>query len=191
MDIGWQRDCETCDLRIASDVVRGGRLVEDLISWSQDSTFKLANTYVDSQGEIYQQDPADAFLCPILEHSHDREYKRRESKGKSRWDRGIKAEAENVKFSAKKLVAEMREWSLGESAPSKTSNGQGSVDRKCRALFGSYIEGDLITGASLDLVSAVLRQGSFIAEMNNLGWSDPKRLEEGLDDGNVARGIVR
>lgn len=152
----------------------------------------MRHSFVTGRGELFQRDPADSFLCPLFAHATRAETLEMMRTRSPNWNLDLKKTANKVNFSAEALLKEMKDYFLLRMRQGRMSKVFDElVSKRCRILFGSYLEGDVVSRASLDLVAAVQRQGSFVQEMSKLGWSDPLRLDDGLDDGSIARGLVR
>lgn len=152
----------------------------------------MSNTFINGKGEVFDKSPADSFLCPIFTHSTRAETIEMERTRAPNWNFDVWQLAEKFKFSANAIVEEMKARFITRRRSGRTSSTLNDlVTKRCRFLFGTYLEADVVANASLDLPAAVMRQGEFVREMSKLGWSDANRLAAGSDDHSIARGIVR
>ncbi|KAL8283803.1 hypothetical protein RQP46_005235 [Phenoliferia psychrophenolica] len=71
-------------------------------------------------------------------------------------------------------LGETMEWSMAGARKALTVQFKGRGARALNNILSAYTRGELF---SLDLVTAVLRQGTFVQKMVDLGWTIPRRFD--------------
>ncbi|KAG5636120.1 hypothetical protein H0H81_009052 [Sphagnurus paluster] len=83
---------------------------------------------------------------------------------------------------------EKNRYSLEGMRSAMASTTSPNSGRLIRRIFSAYTDGEIF---SLDLVGAVIRQGSFIKKMRELSWTDPRFFESRIDEAVLYHAIAR
>lgn len=227
----WKGKCSSCDAKLNPNVLRGGMLLNDIEQWLKSrpsqkiKPFHLRGGLVSARnGRLFEDDPHAPILCRM--YPFERTVLPDHT---GMW--ALLSHVKKDTFHDERLYGKLRNVPKNDLQPilhfveakGDIEKWSELIDRDCQArivlameekaidmnrrislVTKYYIEGDpLISNTSIDLADAVLRQFSFIDEMDQMGWLDTTSFKEGAEEmalpsltseerrPNLARSIVR
>lgn len=180
---GFEYTCDTCHDVFNKSNVGVRRFTEEVTRRRAGEKVYLSETLLEPRTGKVDTRAADAFTTKVLKHLDDK-FKISGPVAPNRIRLEASILAAMVKYDSNTLSIYLHKSVRPDYAPSQKPTQLPRIQRLATAYSNAGL-------ASLDLVGAVLRQGTFVDKMVQLGWTRPGRFDQAIHLAPLVRSIAR